>query len=235
MMLIISFLFTLALSILPVYLVGLYVYKKDKEKEPKKLLTKLFVLGMFSCIPAAFIEVWIEAFFNLSFNSSLTELFIYVALGIAFVEEICKWSIVYLVAYNNKEFNHIYDAIVYCVFVSLGFACFENIFYVFSANSIKVGILRAITAIPGHACDAVIMANYLGLAKINEYKNNKYAFTLNMFLSIAMPTLIHTIYDYCLVTNRMIFLVLFLLFLIFIYIFSIRKIKKLSEVDNNIL
>ena len=161
------------------------------------------------------------------------QLFMYVAMGIAFIEELFKWLAVYKISYNNSEFNNVYDAIVYCVFVSLVFACLENLFYVFSATTIWVGILRAITAIPGHACDAVIMGDYLGLAKLNQIKGNRNKEKKYKFLSIFMPSLIHTIYDYCIYTQSIGYIILFVFFLIFIYIFSINKIKKLSSLSND--
>mgnify|MGYP002514454572 CR=1 FL=1 len=76
--------------------------------------------------------------------------------------------------------------IVYSVFVSLGFACFENILYVFANQSIAVGISRGILSVPGHACDAVFMGYYLSMAKfyntlgyhkmenINKKNNKRY-------------------------------------------------------------
>ena len=220
----------LIISVLPVYLIGLYVYKKDREKESSKLLTKLFILGMISCFPAAFIEVAIEPLFGMTDYMTYIELFIYVGIGIALVEEALKWLIVYRNSYNHPEFTHVYDAIVYCVFVSLGFACLENLFYVFSATTIWVGILRAVTAIPGHACDAVIMGDYLGLAKMYKVKGDKSQESKNKFLSLLMPVLTHTIYDFCLYTGSLTYIIIFIIFVIFIYIFSVKKIKKVANV-----
>ena len=42
---------------------------------------------------------------------------------------------------------------------------FANIFYVLKLGTISVALLRAVSAIPGHACDAVFMGYYLSLAK----------------------------------------------------------------------
>ena len=50
----------LIVSILPIILVLLYVYKKDSDKEPKKLLIDLFLYGILICIPVAFIEIFVE-------------------------------------------------------------------------------------------------------------------------------------------------------------------------------
>ena len=44
----------LFLSILPIYLIGLYYYKKDTIKEPKSLLKKLFFSGILAGIVVKF-------------------------------------------------------------------------------------------------------------------------------------------------------------------------------------
>ena len=227
---------TLIISILPVYLLGLYIYKKDKNKEPKSLLKRLFIYGMLSCIPAAITELLLDNFFGSEESMNMITLFFYVFISVALVEELFKWLITYRLTYNNYEFDELYDAIVYAVFVSLGFACFENIFYVLDAGA-KVGIYRAITAIPGHASDAIIMGNYLGLAKLASINKNSKLCKKNLILSILFPTLAHTIYDYCIFTDNVIFLLIFVIFLISIYIYSIKKVKRISsskeELTNN--
>ena len=227
---------TLFISILPVYLVGLYIYKKDNNKEPKSLLKRLFIYGMLSCIPAAIIELLLDNLFGLEESMNLVTLFFYVFISIALVEELFKWLITYHLTYNNYEFDELYDAIVYAAFVSLGFACFENIFYVLDTGA-KVGLYRAITAIPGHASDAIIMGNYLGLAKLASVNGNSKLCKKNLLLSILIPTLTHTVYDYCIFTNNLFFLLIFAIFLISIYIYSIKKIKRISsrkeKISNN--
>ena len=223
----------LLISILPVYLICLYVYKKDDRKEPAKLLRKLFIFGMLSCIPAAILEIILEPFFGTEESRNLIVWFIYAASSIALVEELFKWLVVYKVSYGHKEFDQVYDAIVYAVFVSLGFACFENIFYVLDSG-ITTGIFRAITAIPGHACDAIIMGNYLGLAKLADINHNSKLFKKNLLLSILLPTLAHSIYDYCLFSNNYVLIGIFFIFIIYIYIYSIKKIKRVSAMRKNI-
>ena len=222
----------LILAVLPVYLLCIYIYKKDKDKEPKKLLGKLFIFGMISIIVAVILELLLGIVFNPKDNTNIIYQFISVLIGIAFIEEMCKWTILKFVAFNNKEFNHIYDMIVYSVYVSLGFAVVENVLYV-TSTGISTGIVRALISVPGHACFAIFMGYYLGLAKINQVNNLKSKYNKNILLSIASPTLIHTIFDYLLLSQNVIFLVVFLIFLIIIYIICIKKIKKLSNVSQN--
>ena len=224
----------LMISILPVCIVLYYVYKKDINKEPKQLLKKLFFRGMLICIPAAIIELILEPIFGKVDNMNLIKLFIYVFIDIALVEELTKWFILYNITYHNEEFDELYDAIVYAVFVSLGFACFENIFYVLDAG-FGVGLFRAVTAIPGHASDAIIMGNYFGLAKLSDINGKKELKQKYLLLSIIIPTITHAIYDYCLYTGQIIFVIIFIIFIIFIYIYSIKKIKNVALNNRNIV
>ena len=47
----------LIIAILPIFLIGSYVYKKDKNKEPTRLLIKLFLGGIASCFLVLFISL----------------------------------------------------------------------------------------------------------------------------------------------------------------------------------
>lgn len=230
-------LFLLIISILPVFLIGYYLYKKDKNKEPKSLLIKLFLGGISSCIAVIFISVFLDLFpvFGDEFNNlNIVEKFISVFIGVALIEEICKWLIVYGIGYNSKELDEFYDIILYSTFVSLGFACFENILYVLEGG-IYVGILRSLLAVPGHVWDAVFMGEYLGFAKICSLNGRKDLERKNILLSILIPLLLHGIYDICLQFENTLSVVVFFIFVVIMYIISIKKIKKVSNVDSKIL
>ena len=223
----------LIIAILPVILLGAYIYKKDKHKEPRSLLVKLFISGILSCF-LVIIASAIAAIFLLFVNKSHTvmssiEFCLYIFIFIALLEETCKWIMSYYIGYKNKEFDELYDIIVYTVFVALGFAAFENILYVFDLQSIQVGIIRGLLAIPGHVCDGIAMGYYLSLAKYHEQKGNKKEEKKNKIKSILIPTLYHGIYDYCCLTESNIILITFIIFIIFLYTTSLKKIKLLSE------
>jgi RsiW-degrading membrane proteinase PrsW (M82 family) len=222
------------ISILPVFLIGLFIYKKDKQKEPKKILIKLFLAGIGSCFLTLAVTLGLGSFIPIFSASTkdlnLAELLIHVFICVALVEEGSKWLMTYLVSYKDSNFDEFYDAILYCAFVALGFACFENIFYVLDGG-IGTGILRALFAVPGHVCDAVIMGYFLGLAKISDVNNRKDLKRKNLILSILFPTITHGIYDYCLFAANIVFLIIFFIFIICIYIYVIKKIKKVSSID----
>ena len=220
-------------ALIPVIIIGIYVYKKDRDKESKRLLIKLFFYGVMACVPVVLTTLVINYFWGDELPKNLLILFVYVLFRIALIEEAFKWFMVYMGTYNDREFNHIYDAIVYSVFVALGFAALENIFYAIEGG-INVTLLRSITAVPCHAINAIIMGNYLGLAKMNQIKGNKKEVTKNIILSIALPTIAHAIYDFCTYAEVKWFLFIFIIYIISIVTYGIIKIIQLSKITKEL-
>lgn len=223
----------LIVTFLPVYLVGLFVYKKDRDKEPRKLLKKLFIYGMLSCIPTVIFELILDTFFPSTENMDMITLFIYVFVTVAMIEEFFKWLITYIIGFDNKEFDHVYDIVVYSVFVALGFAAVENLLYVIDGG-VNTGLIRAVTAISGHASDAIVMGYFLGLAKVAQVNNDNKKMRRYIVKSVIYPMLTHCIYDFCLFSNLTVLIIIFMAWLIFIYIYSVRKIKEISRIESNL-
>lgn len=223
--------FTLAIAILPAVLLCLFVYKKDVlEKEPMNLLLTLFFLGVSSTIPAALVESIFSIFFDTE-SPEIINVLITSFFGIALIEEGYKALFTYSIGWKNKEFNHIYDGIVYSVFTSLGFATLENVLYVFSYGT-SVGILRAIVSVPGHAFFGVAMGYYMGLAKSSEKANDHSNKSKYIALSIVVPVIFHGIFDFLLLINNEMLVTVFFVFVAVLYIVSYLKIRKLSKVPN---
>ena len=236
----------ITLAIIPVALLLYYIYKKDFKKESKGLLIKLFLVGVASCIVTLILsgieEAIIPFFGNDTTYMGIGELFIYFMLGVAIIEEFSKLLMTYLVGYNNKEYDEVFDGIVYAVFVSLGFACFENILYLFAANSgslginpYTLGVMRGLTAVPSHAADAVLMGTYLSIAKTYQLKGNKSKEKKNLLLALVIPMLAHGFYDFCLSTGSMLYVLAILVVEIAIFVYCIKKINKISKENHHIL
>lgn len=217
----------LYLAIIPIFLLLLFIYKKDTKSEPMGMVVKMFFLGVFSCIPTVIVELFLDGLFSTENFSSLARLFVNVFIGVALVEEFFKWIIVKLVGYNNSNHDETYDAIVYSVFASLGFACFENIGYVFSYG-FTTALVRAFTAVPGHACFGVMMGYFFSKAKQSTHNgSNKEG--LYLLLSLVVPTLVHTVYDF-LVFSQVEFLNgIWFLFVIVLFIVCFILVSKAAK------
>ena len=225
----------LMMAVLPVVLLASYIYKKDTHREPMKLLRKLFGLGFFSAIPIIFVELFISYYVPTEGVEDFFSLFMAYFVGVGLVEEFFKWIIVKLFAYNNEEFDEIYDIIVYSVFVSLGFACIENILYVTRYGFINA-ILRALTSIPGHTCFGVIMGYYYAKAKVSQISKNKSIANCNLYLSLLMPAIVHSLYDaiisYIVVVDSG--LLLFVVFDVLMVVYCFKLVNTTAKVQQNL-
>jgi RsiW-degrading membrane proteinase PrsW (M82 family) len=227
--------FAILISVIPVLLLAIFVYSKDTVKEPKPLLFTLFAAGFLAAIIVLGINIVLSVIipdFFITDNItkvSFYKLFSMVFIEIAFVEEFCKWLMIRLVGYNNKQNDQSYDIIVYSVFVALGFALIENIFYLAPGN-ISLGIYRAIFSIPSHASFGVFMGSFLGLAKSYEQKDKALS-KVYMFYAILVPTLLHTTYNFCLLANSSWFFIVFIIFVLSLYIMAIIKIREVAKKD----
>lgn len=225
-------------SVLPVFLIGLFIYKKDKNKEPIKLLIELFVGGILSCFLVLFISLILTVIFPMMgadpTTLNLFELIIYSFIGVALVEELCKWIFAYRSGFKSIQFDEVFDMIVYSVFVALGFACIENLCYVYMYG-LGTGIIRAVLAVPGHACDGVFMGYYLGLAKLSSINNRKDLSKRYLIYSVLVPTILHGFYDYCLFSQNVLLISLFLIFVVFLFVFSLKKVKRMSAITRKLV
>ncbi|MBR3210527.1 MAG: PrsW family intramembrane metalloprotease [Bacilli bacterium] len=225
----------LILAVLPVLAIMLYVYHKDGNKEPMKLLIRLFLSGILSCFVVLTISRIMEMFLPfMNSTETFLDVLLYAFIGVAFIEELCKWFMTYIVAYHQRDFDEMYDGIVYSIFVSLGFAFFENIVYVIRTSSINTALIRAVSAVPSHACDAIFMGYYLSVAKQYSIRKEKELEKKNIILSLVIPIVLHGIYDFCLMSGQSIFITVFIVFIIFLYLASIKKLKRLSNRNKKI-
>lgn len=187
----------------PLVIIALIVYS-DKFKEPLDLILKTFFLGIFLCIPAGELNSWLIQSPDQSYFAGLTE-------------ESLKFIVLYFYIRPKAAFNEPMDAIVYGTIASLGFATLENLTYVYSgspeSDSFTIAIIRAISAIPLHACCGIIMGYFFGL---HAFLGSKSA----LIKSLIIPISIHATYNYL---TGFGFLWFYFLFAVMFYAQSLHK------------
>lgn len=215
----------LGISVLPVILLLVYIYRQDKyEPEPLRLLILAFLGGIVSI----FLDLGLVSFINTVWYSDTVFYSAFMEAGIP--EELCKFTVLFLLIWWNKNFNEYMDGIVYATFVSMGFACIENILYVFSSG-FGTGIMRAIISVPGHFLFGVLMGYFLSLAKFSKKGRLGY-----LLLSLLTPALAHGLFDWLLmVTDQMnllgqlLVMVIFIVGDILLWVIGVRSIRRHSE------
>ncbi|UWG98006.1 PrsW family glutamic-type intramembrane protease [Dehalobacter sp. DCM] len=212
----------IVIALTPVIALGLAVYFTDRyDKEPLKLIFKVFILGSLAVIPIVYIERFLT---SLNIFTGAAAAFFSAFIVAGFTEEFFKREVVLLTAYRNRAFDEKLDGIVYAVFASLGFAMVENIMYVvinFSANP-YVGLSRGIFSVPTHVLLGVTMGYYLSLAKFSKDSKSEKA---NLRKALIVPLVLHGFFDFILMSQIPILLTAFIPYVIYLWITNLRKLN----------
>lgn len=213
----------LVIAVTPALALGLAAYFTDRfDREPLRLLIKVFVWGLLSVIPTILAERALLAVnFLTGIGASAFTAFVVAGL----TEEFFKREVVLRGVYLNKAFNEKLDGIIYAVFAALGFATVENIMYVFVNYSVNpyVGIARGIFSVPTHVLLGVTMGYYLSLAKFSaNYQSER----LYLRKALLVPAILHGFFDFILLTDVPILLALFIPYVLYLWIVNLRKLNK---------
>lgn len=227
-------------AVLPVLLLLWFIYRKDKlNPEPLGKLVLTFFVGCLSVIPASLMEsVLMPLAPSAEMAPVLNGLFDgYCVAG--FSEELCKLFLLLWVIWRSPQFDEYFDGIVYAAYLSLGFACVENIGYVMGGEDpMGTALMRGVLAVPAHFLFAVTMGYYVSLAKFDPAGRRKH-----LFHALLYPLLLHGTYDALLMVSSnlhgsdsmlatSIIVVLFIVFIIFdikMWRWGLKRIKRLQE------
>jgi len=213
--------------------IAVFIYYSDKwEKEPKKLVLKSFFLGGLAVFPTYYFEGMVEEALGMrTLVDEHSPLFwpktiFYAFFGVALAEELCKFLFLKAFVCDDLEFRVPFDGIVYGGMVGCGFATVENIMYVLPHGQ-EVGIIRMITAVPGHAFFGVILGYFMGRAKFSVNRAR------HLLHGLVVVVLLHGIYDTAAFSKAIwsVYLVFAIILLgIYLGLKAKRVLEKLSAV-----
>ena len=219
-------------AVLPAIILLRYIYKHDTvEKEPPGLLLTLLFMGVLAALCATVLEAIFQTVLGLLVDPGSPVYTILLAfLVVAVVEEGTKFWLLKRRTWYHPAFNYRFDGIVYAVFVSLGFAAYENITYVLRYG-LSVALPRALLAVPGHAAFAVVMGAFYGRAKLREGWGDLREARRDLWTGYLFAVLLHGFYDTCAMIGTVISTVVFLVFVALMFLGIFRLVKKESATD----
>ena len=224
-----------AAALLPAIVLLRYIYRRDRiEKEPPALLLRLILGGILSAFAAILLEtvgMWILPFFAEPETELYNVLLAFCVVAVS--EEGAKLFFLKRYSWRRPHFDYMFDGIVYAVFVSLGFAAFENVKYVFEYG-LSVAVTRALLAVPAHMAFAVFMGIFYGRARCHANRGNLVRSKSNLLMGFISAMLIHGFYDACLMVGTDMSLIVFFGFVVFMYFFVSRVVKAASKEDRPI-
>jgi len=213
----------LIIAVIPGIALAMGLYLTDRyDREPVKLLVRLFVFGMLSAVPTIIVERFLS---NVNLFTGLLSAAWTAYIVAGFTEEFFKRLVVMRLAYYHYAFDEKLDGIIYCAYSALGFATIENIMYVLSGYDADpyIGLYRGILSVPAHMLFAITMGYYLSLAKFSPDEESRQRFFV---LSLVMPMLFHGTFNFILLSQIHLLMVLFIPFVILMWFVNLRKLNR---------
>ena len=223
----------IAAAVVPAVFLMVKVYQADRlEKEPIGMLIGLLFLGIISTSLAGITEeLGSIALANLFPNGGLISDALLYFIVVALSEEGFKYLLLKVRTWKSPHFNCQFDGVVYAVFVSLGFALWENIAYVLRFG-FGTAVARAVTAVPGHACFGVFMGVWYGVAKRYELAGYMEESAHARKMALWIPILLHGVYDFTASMQNDIMSIIFLIFVGWMFRTALKLVRKVSAEDS---
>ena len=226
----------IAAAVIPAVYLMVRVYRADRlEKEPAGMLIGLLILGVISTSLAGITEQLGEMFLGEFFPEEgivYDALFYFIVVALS--EEGFKYLLLKLRTWKSPHFNCQFDGVVYAVFVSLGFALWENIAYVLYYG-LGTALARAVTAVPGHACFGVFMGVWYGVAKRYDLAGYREESAHARRQALLIPVLLHGAYDFIASMQSDLMSIVFLAFVSWMFGAALKLVKKTSAEDSPLM
>ena len=219
-------------AVIPALILLIKVYRADRlEKEDPVFILLLAACGIFSTLIAQVLEEVGSYILSLFFTrpTLLYKALLYYVV-VALSEEGSKYILLRRKTRYSPEFNCQYDAVVFAVAVSLGFALWENIIYVLRYG-FSTAVTRALTAVPGHCSFGVFMGIWYGRERRCDIEGRMGLMHACRILSVLVPVLLHGTYDFLCSVDTEQSALWFLAFIVVLFLASFFSVRKTSRDD----
>jgi protease PrsW len=179
-------------AVVPALLLIAYGIAKTRASWANEALWTAFFVGAVGALAATFFELALEhivPFDRLPPLAGAAATALFVA---AIPEETVKFAILVGIATRHVDARRMQDIIALGLAVSLGFAAFENLFYVAVPTEWQwIAAARAITAVPGHGINGLAMGALVTVARLTPTRQS-----MLLILALTIPVALHAVYDF---------------------------------------
>lgn len=222
---------TLGLFVLFTVVLLRYMLSNDKgEREPAAGLWAAVLFGLLAVAPVLVLEFFLlpaDLLDGAQSKTMASSTLAMSALTIGLVEEIWKYVPLALFIYKRRYFNEHTDGIIYFGFSGMAFGLFENIFYTVAFGS-SVGTARLLITPFFHAATTALAGYYLARAKVDRGS------MMRPFAAVAGVVILHAFYDYGLLTQEVVLVLISLLVAFMLNLSIFLMIRRARREDQSL-
>lgn len=226
--------FAILIGVLPSLIWLVFFLKEDPHPEPKGILARIFIYGSFAALMAVIFQYFFQDILDFFKIGEYTFISFFV---LAAVEEILKFTVVYITVNKKDFFDEPIDAMIYMITAALGFAALENIFI--ASNGLLTGsfkngevfsilTIRFVGATLFHALGAGIVGYYWakGFSKIGSPAGE---WKLKIIKGLIIATFLHAVFNYSIIifkdANILIYPLIFLIIIALVVFKDFERVK----------
>ena len=172
--------------------------KRDPAPDLKKLLLKLFLIGMLFPIVYVIAGVLFGDIFsfldseNPTFFGAVMDAFILTALK----EEVGKYLILHLCTRKRTQIQYVFDFMFLTLAIAAGVSISEDILYTLVNITKPSSVWYMRLLFPGHMSYGVFMGIHYGLSKYAGITGDQKGKRHHLVLTLLIPTLLHGLFDF---------------------------------------
>jgi RsiW-degrading membrane proteinase PrsW (M82 family) len=185
-----------AAAIAPSMLVLWTIAAMDNRREPARVVLTTFIFGAGSAFLLSYLRVSIPAISILT-HWPIVQTYLHATFEVAALEEAAKLIVLAFFCSRYIAYDHPMEGVVYGAAVGLGFAAYENLFYL--ANNPDywktIALMRGLFTVPVHGALGVIIGIYVAWARFGDRRRRGHRFR-SYFIGWAIATFLHGLFDF---------------------------------------
>jgi RsiW-degrading membrane proteinase PrsW (M82 family) len=169
----------------------------DNRREPARVVLATFLFGAGSAFLLSYLRVPVPGISILT-NWPIVQTCLHATFEVAAPEEAAKLIVLVFFCSRYIAYDHPMEGVVYGAAVGLGFAAYENLFYL--ANNPDywktIAFMRGLFTVPVHGALGVIIGIYVAWARFGDRRHRSHGFRIkSYFTGWGIATALHGLFD----------------------------------------
>jgi RsiW-degrading membrane proteinase PrsW (M82 family) len=185
-------------AIAPSLLVLWTIASMDNRREPTRVVLATFLFGAAGALSLSYLHIPVPGISILA-NWPIIQTYLHATFEVAAPEEAAKLIVLIFFCSRYIAYDHPMEGVVYGAAVGLGFAAYENLFYLASNAEywMTIAFARGLFTVPMHGALAIIIGMYVAKARFGQARHRGRGFRIkDYFTGWAIAVALHGMFDF---------------------------------------